>query len=189
MENKVESSIGLRGSRSLVFSNADNGTMNYKLTNGFEFTASFRPWAYLYAGIVYTNYANTNNGLNSFGHISQSQFGFNAFLATPWTRFQYRNKQLYYRAKIGGVLDATGLEVSRVENSQVNYSFGRLRENRFFASTEFGIKCFGAEGTGMLYLRLSYFRSIYSFSGDSSDLLDFTSGSNDHIVFDIGISL
>lgn len=189
MENRVEASIGWRGGRDLTFSNNNSGIMNFNLSNGFEFTASYRPWTYLYSGIVYTNYANFNNEVDNYGNISQSQLGLCAFLATPWTQLSSKNNNFYYRAKIGGVLDATGLKVKSSDVDVANYITGRLREHRFFTSAEIGIKCFGSEGTGILYVRLSYYRSIYNFSSDNPNQLDFISGNNDHIVFDIGLSI
>jgi|GEM_PF-5417133 len=105
------------------------------------------------------------------------------FLATPWARPRQMTS-LYYRGKIGVVLDVTGTNVGQ---DATGTSIGRLRENRIFASGEFGIKAFGDEGTGVLFLRLSYVRSIYAFSNGSN--FGCKPGGLDHIAFDIGIAI
>jgi len=102
-------------------------------------------------------------------------------IATPWSGLSLRSLRLHYRGKMGIILDATGFKVEMAEH-------GRLKENRIFASFEVGVKCLGTNRTGMLYERISYVRSIYSFhsSGDSPDL-GFDSDSVDRIFLDIGI--
>ncbi|MDP2685195.1 MAG: hypothetical protein Q8P20_09250 [bacterium] len=197
-DNKIEASIGWRGDRDLGFihlSSSESDNVDFTLSGGFEFMAFYRPWTYLHTGMIYTNYANggLSNQEDMSYNISQSQFGLSGFLATPWTQVSQNKQyqQIFYRVKIGGVLDATGLKVSGTENENFrsNRSLGRLREHRFFASTEVGIKCFGDEGMGIFFLRMSYMRSVYSFSGNGSSLLEFDSGNNDRITFDIGLSL
>lgn len=190
-ESKVEASIGFRGGRDLTFNDVTSERMNFSLSNGFEVMGCYRPLNYVFFGGVLTNYANSNSGVDNPGSISQTQLGLIGFIATPWAQLSTHKKKrsFHYRAKIGGVLDASGLEVKGMDNSQNYFTLGRLREHRFFVSTELGAKIFDSSGTAMFFLRLSYMRSIYSFSGNNISMLEFESGNNDRIVFDIGISL
>lgn len=198
LEDRVEASIGWRGGRTITFVSSNSGfgwspdnALDLGLSNGFEFTASYRPAQYLHVGFVYTNYAGSNGGGQQYrGSVSRSQLGFSGFMATPWTRLSKTSQYFHYRGKIGVILDATGLKVDALSDQQKRISVGRLRENRIFASVEAGIKCFGVEETGMLFFRLSYVRSIYSFRpSGGSQAYDFGSGSHDHLFFDIGISI
>jgi len=188
--SKIEASIGFRGGRDLSFKDAMFGRINLNLSNGFEFMGCYRPFDYLYTGIVLTNYAGASSAEDNSITISQTQFGLVGFLATPWSQLPSEKKKrlFYYRAKLGGILDATGLKITGMENMD-DFALGRLREHRFFVSTEVGIKSFDTNGTAMFFLRLSYMRSIYSWSRNNSSTLNFDSGDNDRITFDIGISL
>jgi len=193
LENKVDASIGWRGDRniSLATTNLQSGDyLQVGLSGGFEFTASYRPARYLHLGVIYTNYAQASDfDEPGGGSISRSQFGFTGYIATPWTRIQnYQN--LFYRVKIGGALDATGLKVDVLSDTTRAMSLGRVREHRFYMSVESGLRCFGEEGTGMFFLRLSYARSIYGFSPSGSmRQYEFDSGGNNHLYLDFGITI
>ncbi len=198
LENRVVVSIGLRGGKTIMFVAPNSGNqsqpenaLDIGLSDGFEFMASYRWIKYLNAGLVYTNYASQNGaGQQYHGLVSRSQLGFSGFIATPWTKLSKSSSYLHYRANIGMILDVTGLKVDALSSQQKRITVGRLRENRIFFSGEVGIKCFGTEGTGMLFVRLSYVRSIYSFHPTGgSQTYDFVSDSNNSITLAVGISI
>jgi len=190
LENRLQASIGWRGNRTMTMVDANSHYFNLGVSGGFEFMATYKPAEYVHCGFVLTNYAKSSpdNRLSGYD-LSQTQFGLTAIIASPWTQLTSKSKRWHYRGKIGGILDATGFKVSPFGPQSQGTELGRIHEHRIFASFEVGIKCFGTEGSGILFGRITYARSLYGYGAGGSSIYDFDSGSNNHIYFDLGLSI
>lgn len=170
--NPLEVSLNIPGGRSMQFSSSA-----FKVSNGIELVASYRPGRFFSLTGVFTHYANARIGNYE---KEKTKLGFGFAVITPWQKLYSRHRHLgfiHYRAKISAIYDLTGMSVNMEEDDS---SLGRWRESRIIAGLEFGAKA----GQGMIFMGFHYFRSMNSFSGGSVN-----TDNNDHLVFNVGITV